>query len=393
MSVHIQNTAADHLGSNDTMNCRLPKPKKAPPIILVTDLTQEPIITAHYHNGNNVLDFEAVFKSIKLLKRHPACRHRATPNHWPCQPCSKTFLDKYWAGIASFLDYFADFHDHDTGLMSSLWFALFDIWQESRTWLPYKTYLSAPPSTPKISATAATARQFLSDYYEALNIVDTVLHGKDEKARPREQVLHPPNGEKKWAGKRWNTGPFVSGLKPWEQFLSAGSPGVAGFAEVEDKLKGKGEEKARGEVRYVPQAAIAIMQTHTERARKMAAKISEETGDTEFLARFDKHSLAFPKKLDGQTHAYRSLDGAKTTYSLVNGDPPVERYRGYADSDMASPQPSFTLLDECVAMCRGVKAYEPVSGNSGEADEDGDREGDDLEPFDMWAIHQRKEDQ
>ncbi|KAH7405804.1 hypothetical protein DE146DRAFT_744107 [Phaeosphaeria sp. MPI-PUGE-AT-0046c] len=361
----------------------------APPIILVTDLTQNPVITTNYHNGNNILDFQAIYKSIKSLKTHPPCSHSTTLEQWPCQPCSKTFLDKYWAGIASFLDYVADFHSHDSGLMSSLWFYLFDIWQESRTWLPCETYMSAAPSTPEIESVSAIARKFMSDYDAALDLVDTVLHRKDEKARPREQVVHPPNGEKKWFGRRWNTGPFVSGLKPWEQFLSAGSPGVAGFAGLEETLKGKGKEK--GQVRYIPQAAIAIMQTHTQRARKMAAKLSEETGDTEFLARFDKHSLVFPTKTE-QQHEYRSLHGLKTTYSLVNGAPPVERYRGYVDPDMACSKTNFTMLDECVALCRGARAYEPVSGNSGEGEEEGDGNGDGLEPFDMWIVHQRKHD-
>jgi hypothetical protein len=50
-------------------------------------------------------------------------------------------------------------------------------------------------------------------------------------------------------------------------------------------------------------------------------------------------------------------------------------------------------LDECVALCRGVEAYEPVSGDGGEEEEDdeSDHDSDGLEPFDMWAVHQCKD--
>jgi hypothetical protein len=39
------------------------------------------------------------------------------------------------------------------------------------------------------------------------------------------------------------------------------------------------------------------------------------------------------------------------------------------------------LLDECVAVCRGIEAYEPVSGP--DVDEE---ESDDEDPFDVWTV-------
>lgn len=274
--------------------------------------------------------------------------------------------------------------------MSALWFHLLDIWQESRSWLPLAMYVSAPPSSAEVAACVSAARGFVADYCMALGLVERVLYGREEMERLREEVVHEPSGGKKWYNKRWNTGPFVSGLRPWEQFLRAGSPGVVGFAELETRAK----EKGMGEVRYVPQAAVAIMQMHTERARKIAAKLATSEGedgqidvDTEFLARFDRHSLVFPSEADGKEFEYPSEDGTTTSYSLVNGAPPVERYRGYCDRDMVCEKPPFTLLDECVALCRGVEAYEPMSGDGDEVDDE-----DDLVPFDMWAVYQRRDE-
>jgi hypothetical protein len=276
--------------------------------------------------------------------------------------------------------------------MSSLWFHLLDIWQESRSWLPIEMYVSAPPSSPEVAACVAAARQFVNDYCFTLGLIDRALYGREEMDRPREEIVHEPSGGKKWLNKRWNTGPFVSGLKPWEQFLCAGSPGVAGFAELEAKAKEKGTGK--GEIRYVPQAAIAIMQTHTERARKIAAKLAISEGedgetdiDTEFLARFDQHSLVFPSKPDGREFEYGSKEGTKTSYSLINGAPPVETYQGYCDREMVCEKPTFTLLDECVALCRGLEEYEPMSGGGDVVDDE-----DDLVSFDMWAVYQRTDE-
>jgi hypothetical protein len=127
----------------------------------------------------------------------------------------------------------------------------------------------------------------------------------------------------------------------------------------------------------------------------MAETIGTETEDEELLHRFDENSVRFPRSKDpGEEQTYRALDGQMTTYRLVNGAPPIMRYSGFGDISMTCDKPTLSLLDECVALCRGVEAYEPVSGQVRE-DEDGDESEseseDEEEVFDMWAVTKRKD--
>ncbi|CAN9279782.1 unnamed protein product, partial [Alternaria alternata] len=93
-----------------------------------------------------------------------------------------------------------------------------------------------------------------------------------------------------------------------------------------------------------------------------------------------------------ESHSYISkITGLDTSYTLSNGAPPVMRYEGLGDPQMdLKGVTDWNLLDECVASCRGVEAYVPVSGGSGNDDmEDGDEE-DEEDGFDLWTLIERR---
>jgi len=338
------------------------------PIILVHDHTQKTVLTTLYVNGNNELNFESIYKSIKLLLRHPACSHRQSEDYWPCTPCAKTFSTTFWEGACRLLDYFADFLVHDNGIMSGLWFYLLDIWQEMHVWFPCDAVLARGVAGPGSEVALAAARSFKSDFEATVELVDRVIHGTESRKVHREQLIHTPSGETKGPAEVYNTGPWVSGLKPWEQFLRKGSPGVAGFKEDE-----------KDSVRYVPMAAIGIIKTHTKRARRLAVQMNS---DPAFLKAFDQSSLRFPQSTDAKPLMY-TLKNITTKYRLVNGAPPILRYPGYGDPHQSCSNQTLPLLDEFVGQCKDVPAYRPVSGDE---DEHGD-EG--MMAFDMWAVSQR----
>jgi hypothetical protein len=349
----------------------------------------------HYHFGNNTLSFEPIYKLTKSLLTHPLCSHSPL---WPCAPCSTAFLDTYWTVAAHLLDYFADFAAHDNALMTSLWFHLLDTWQETCSYIPcaevLRTHDVAPASVQRFMA----ARWFLEEFRGTMGLFDMLIHGWGSKERgegPKEQIVHVPSGEVCGLAGEYNTGPYVSGLRAWEQWLSPGGPGVAlpalsppvGNNGDEDE-KGKGGE---GITRHIPHGAVALIHTHTTRLRRLAAQVNP---DPDFLHRFDQNSLYFPTAPSlSQQHTYHSrVTGRTVTYQLVNGAPPVVRYPGYGDSSMLCSRQDFTLLDECVAVCKGAEAYEPVSGEAREEEEDSVEEDEtedyDEEAFDVWTVHE-----
>jgi hypothetical protein len=352
----------------------LPPGPASIPIILVHDHTQEPIITTHYVNGANELNFESIYKSIKSLLKHPACSHRQSENHWPCSACSKTFSTIFWECACRLLDYFADFLVHDNGNMASLWFYLVDIWQETHAWFPCDAVLSRGSVYSGKETALLAARSFKSDFNATLKLVDAIIHGTKGVEVSREKLIHTPSGDTTSPAGPYNTGPWISGLKPWEQFLRNQSPGVVGFSQ---------DDSNTDSVRHVPMAALGIVKTHTQRARRLAMLLNP---DTEFLHAFDENSLVFLQSVDAQSHAYTSLDGVTTTYRLVNGAPPIERHVGYGDSNHLCSNQTFTILDEFLGQCRDVKAYESVSGDQGADD---GHEG--VGAFDMWAVSQRED--
>jgi hypothetical protein len=362
-------------------------PSPPSPIILVTDYTQLPPITTHYINGDNTLDFRNVYTTIKSLLTHPPCTHHEYPGSWPCGLCDFAFLSTYWTSAAHLLDYFADFLAHDTALMCSLWFHLFDVFQETHLWLPYTSPFKDPPRiSPQTTALSAAqfhvgcfldaidAELFLKERSKFLALVDGVLHGPKEGRAPTEKIVHSPDGEVKSPVAGCNTGPWLSGLSAWQQFLCAGSPGVDGCEELDDN------------VRYVPMAAIGIIKTHTERARRLALGVSS---DVEFLHAFEKNCLVFPAGVEAPSHSYRSIEGKDVTYRLVNGAPPIVRHAGYGDPAMACSNETFTMLDDCVGLCRGIEPYEPVSGEPKDDADESDEDEEDA--FDMWAVYQSRE--
>jgi hypothetical protein len=387
------------------MESRQPHPPPLP--ILVTDHTTSPPITMHYHLGDNTLSFEPIYKLTKSLLSHPPCSHSPL---WPCAPCSTAFLHPYWAAAAHLLDYFADFAAHDNALMSSLWFHLLDIWQETSSYFPcteiLRTHDVAPASVQRFTA----ARWFLQEYRGTMGLFDMLIHGwgRERGERQAEQIVHVPSGDVCGLAGEYNTGPYVSGLRGWEQWLCAGGPGVAlpalsssigddGHGE-ESKKKEEEEEGKEGITRHIPHAAVALIHTYTTRLRRLAAQVNP---DPDFLNRFDQNCLDLPTAPSSlQRHSYRSkITGRTVTYQLVNGTPPVIRYPGYGDPSMLCSRQDFTLLDECVAMCKGDEAYEPVSGEAkdeeeGEEDSDEENEGEDYneEAFDVWTVRETKEE-
>ncbi|KAH7079264.1 hypothetical protein BKA63DRAFT_601453 [Paraphoma chrysanthemicola] len=381
-------------------------PRKAPrptqskppvPVILVSDHTQSPVITTHYLHLNNALTFQTIYTSMKSLLTQPPCSHNPS-SIWPCAACESAFQSTYWTAAATLLDYLADFLHHDTPLMQSIWFHLLDIWQESRLYLPLSEILSRPRVGPAAIEISNKARLFLEDWRGVRDLMDAVIHG----VRPetpglsvREPILHFPTGDMRSFAGLYNTGPWVSGMGGWRQWLGEGSVGVVVSPPNQGVEMPKNEEEgvkegdtigkgAKETVRHVPMPAIAIIKAHTDRARKIATRIYPD--DQEFLSAFDRNSLKFLKSTD-QTHTYTAMDGRTKRYQLSNGAPPVSRHYGYADPDMLAARPGFNLLDECVALCRGIEAYEPVSGLDQDAEE-----SDEEEPFDVWTVWEGERD-
>jgi hypothetical protein len=343
------------------------------PIIFVEDYTQEPVITTKYVCGANELDFQAIYTSISSLLTHPTCTHNST---WPCSPCSSTFSEKYWSSAASLLDYLADFLPYDTALMQSLWFYLLDIWQESTTWYPCNEAVENKSLSPNAVAAYTSARWIQSEYTATITLMNQVIFGVQDGAAPREGVIHPPSGDVRNAVDDYNTGPYVSGLSKWQQWLFEGSPGVAAPSS-----------SLSAAARHVPQAAIAMIKTHTERARRLVAKV--RPGDSEFLYDFDQHSLLFPTPSSPMHTYYSRLTGKTVTYQLSNGAPPVQRYAGVGDPDLMVSEPDLNLLDDCVGVCTGVEVYEPVSWEDGEEDPD----SEENMVFDVWSVCEIEDDE
>lgn len=323
--------------------------------------------------------------------------------------------------------------------MQSLWFYLFDVWQETSAWLPVEAVLedvdervkslaaAAAATTTGISSSerssgsgsgkgkekkkkpedlvwgADKARTFEHDIRDALELFETVIWGRRRKVtvtpaeRQRgemggcdttERTIYDPTGQAWCPVGDYNTGPWVSGVKPWNQFLNAGGPGVVEpvFAELEQEDM-SGDAAADGDrkksvrtKRYIPQPGIAIIATHTERTRSLAEKfyatLEDNTAAGASLQDFNNHAPFFPT-LDSTAHTYMSLlEGHTVSYTLSNGAPPVLRLEGYADPGMLVQDPDWNLVDDSVAICKGLDAYESISG-----------EWDDEEGvFDMWTV-------
>jgi hypothetical protein len=158
---------------------------------------------------------------------------------------------------------------------------------------------------------------------------------------------------------------------------------------------GEGEGKA---VRFMPMPGIGIIQTHTERARTLATKLfSTQDPDnlTESLNGFDQHTIHVPVSKDDTATHTSPLSGQVLKYTLLNGAPPIMRYPGLGDPSMLVQNPDWNLLDECVASCKGTRAYAPQSGEEDEEEEEVEEDEDDMEGsessedevvFDVWTV-------
>ncbi|KAI1511291.1 hypothetical protein Ptr86124_009695 [Pyrenophora tritici-repentis] len=442
-----------------------------------TNLTR---LTGLYINGPKKIPLAFAYPLIKSLLRHPPCLHRSTPTSWPCGPCEGHFTAHYWACAAVLLDYFSDFFWRDSAHMQALWFYLLDIWQEKAAWLPCEAvFATATAWRTGLLEMRITGIQFVgvkvepwvleraivfeSHVRETIDLIEKVVWGRKGKASTgpapdfrlmrigqdayscnssggmesdlSDRVIYDPNGKAYAPSGNYETGPWVSGVKPWLQFLGVGGPGVGvstgrrhnnnhtntankhnndNQADDAGTANSNQEEGKTTITRYVPQSAIAIMKYHTKRTSYFATRLDIYSPDDPdgFHIGVEDNSLAFPEVWKVDEHSYVSqLTGCKTTYSLRNGAPLIVRHRGWGDVDLAVKNPDLVLVDECVALSKRLGVYESVGGpaeseddddddaededddDDDEDDEDGEDEGEveeeEEEPenvFDMWTV-------
>jgi hypothetical protein len=357
-----------------------------------TDSTA-PALTLHYTLGPNSLDTAAVAASIYNLSTHPG-RARTIPDEpgtVEVVPCSETFLTTFWSAAASLLDYFADFHTTDTPVMQSVWYHLLDTWQAcaAHTLALYKQ---------DCDFWTFEARDFTKDYEETLELFARLVGQPQEAPRNwgghaeekhAEALIHAPDGRVEARAGLYETGPWVSGLKPWQQFLLAGAPGFALTSSDEggEEEQGGGGVARDAHTRFVPQPAIALMQAHTTRARALLTEYHtkhDPSNLNERLAAFDSTALAFPSITHREYTAQSCVSHSTTvpnttyTYSLHQAAPPVRRHEGFSDPSMMIEPPTLLRLDEAVGNCKGSEAYVPMTGPRGE----------DGVGFDVWAVQE-----
>lgn len=360
------------------------------PAIRVEDTDSTvPALTLHYALGSNSLDTVAVAASIYSLSTHPgrARTMHDEPGTVEVLPCSETFLTTFWSAAASLLDYFADFHATDTPAMQSAWFHLLDTWQAAAA-----STLALNKQDHRLRF-SHEAQDFKSDYEQTLALFQRLVGQPQEGPRNRraepdekhsEALIHAPSGRVDARAGTYETGPFVSGLKPWQQFLCAGAPGFA--LALASPGADEGDDARDADTRFVPQPAIALMHAHTARARALLAEHTAEHDASavgEKLAAFDASALTFPSTTHREytTRSFLATgkgEGTRLlyTYSLFQAAPPVRRHEGLCDPSMMMEPPTLLRLDEAVGNCKGTEAYVPMTGPR-------DREG---VGFDVWAV-------
>ncbi|KAF2625961.1 hypothetical protein BU25DRAFT_492498 [Macroventuria anomochaeta] len=339
-----------------------------PPLIRVEDGdSTEPVLTLRYTSGENDLEVKIIYADINSLLDHPG-RARLDQRR-KIIPCSDAFLDTFWSAAASLLDYFADFYATDTALMQSIWFHLLDIWQKASPLPLYHIDFDFCYSTP--------AQLFEKDYKDTIALIHRLISPKS-RACPdnhNDSLIHDPSGTVEGLTGSYETGPFISGLAPWQQFLYSGAPGFKPVSPEQNDAR----EADEGNTRYTPQPAIALIQAHTARARALAVRVAEiEDWDLPAtLAAFDANALAIPNTIT-HPHTYASLlhPGTGMSYQLLQGAPPVRRHEGLSDPSMMIDTPDLVLLDEAVGTCKGREAYVPMTGPVGQAGVG----------FDVWAV-------
>jgi hypothetical protein len=354
-----------------------------PPIIHVQDTDGAAAgLTLRYVHGDNELDLKAVYTTVSSLHDHPGRErldHRGT-----AIGCSDAFLDSFWSVAASLLDYFADFYGTDTALMHSVWFHILDEWQRA---CPAPVPILDTPLYRNRNPTAF----YMEDYKATLHLIKRLINSeiRSQHTNPRDPIIHNPSGTVQGLGGAYETGPFISGLKPWQQFLYSGAPGykpaspnITPAAASEGPPTNLAAANKDPLTRYIPQSGIALIQTYTARGRKLLDKLKEkENGDSAAaLAAFDALTVSPPSALH-HTLTRPSLTQADKTlsYQLVQGAPPVKRHEGLTDPGMLIDKPDFMLLDEAVGLLKGREAYVPMTGPVAQ-------EG---VGFDLWAVKEK----
>lgn len=346
------------------------------------------VLTLYYALGSNSIDTVAVAATVYNLSSHPG--HARTfpdkPGTAEVIPCSETFLTSFWSAAASLLDYFADFYATDIPVMQSVWFHLLDTWQAAGPIALYKHDHDFWYSRE--------AQTFKNNYGETLALFQRLVgqpqgqkhwHGPTED-KYTEALIHAPGGRVEARAGAYETGPFISGLKPWQQFLLAGAPGFSlssATATTSSDNEDGGDTSTITQdptTRYIPQPAIAILQTHTLRARNLSARLATKQTPVNLpaiTAAFDATALVFPSLTTREYTAASPLaPGTAHMYSLVQGAPPATRHEGLLDPSMLAEIPDLMLLDEAVGNCKGSEAYVPMTGPRGV-------EG---VGFDVWAV-------
>src|SRR5690242_4618731 len=207
MSAHLR-----HSLSNFTHNME-------PPSTCVGDAdTPAPALTLRYSNGETELDLRRIYNDISSLLEHPG-RARVDQER-DFVSCSDAFIDRFWSAAASLLDYFADFYTTDTALMQSVWLHLLDVWQQARPTQVFSGHVLEDPDF-------LTIHELKKDYQDTIALVQRLISSNSatQPKTPQDAIIHDPSGETEGPGGWYEQGPVISGLKPWQQFLYAGSPG------------------------------------------------------------------------------------------------------------------------------------------------------------------------
>ncbi|OAL57021.1 hypothetical protein IQ07DRAFT_497565 [Pyrenochaeta sp. DS3sAY3a] len=362
------------------------------------DWTVLPTVTRKYVNRDNTLDLDEVFGQIKRLATFEKCSHGlytpSQPEYWhdfPCAACEGAFTNLFWGVAAQLLDYFGDFYNTDTPLMNATWFAMFDLWQTTRDYISQVDEME-DAYTPTTEANAWIAgmdksREFGNQLAATVKLIFTTLHGPESRSKTVESELHHPSGDLEGTLELLNTGPFLSGIKPWQQFLFAESPGSCFTAPRLQPADKPGYERRR----QIPMPLIAILENQTTSLRAIADEVFVEDPETyeERMANFDAQALAFPDLPAVQVYSYISLSGYRVTYHLNNASPPIWVPPGQGDQDLDEKNPSLSLLNDHVSACRGDEVYEHQALNW--EDENGDTQmggGDEDDPvFDAWTVY------
>jgi hypothetical protein len=170
-------------------------------------------------------------------------------------------MHSFWECVANLIDYFADFYASDTGAMQSLWAHLLDVLQEAAE-LPHHFWELHYPK-------CSHSQVFAQFYEQSLDIIQTLIN--DKKLRSSGATVYP--NDSLASSIEGCLGGFRTGLASWQQFLYAGGPGF----NVRERRFSKSAKEPKGfdVQQYIPQGGLAILKTHTERARALVVKHSK----------------------------------------------------------------------------------------------------------------------